>query len=306
LARNDDVVLSVLGLGTGLALFYRGFRDLQLRRFIDGLATSKARSMAMGTVELSGTAELAHPLTDPIYGRPCAYYRIVVREQHGSGKRRRWVTIYEKDSSQHPFLLVDETGKVPVYPARAATYFRHAIDTTSSWLGSLFSEVDPMVARFLGGLSAGRGAPLHITADFLRPDDPVYVAGYAVPADQPFTWTENALRGAKLSLAQLSKRLKSDAARMKALDADNDGQIDAAEWDAGLARYRAELESAQPAAEAASGVIVRASPEGFLLLADRNEKVLIEELGQTAAWKIFGGPALTIGCSLYLFFRFFQ
>jgi len=67
-ARVD--VFAGVGLGLGLWLFYSGFKDLRLRRTISGLATSKARSLAMGLVELSGRTEGLDPLQDPIYQLP--------------------------------------------------------------------------------------------------------------------------------------------------------------------------------------------------------------------------------------------
>ncbi len=300
MSRNDgrDVVAALFGLGFGVWHFYKGFERLKLRRRIEGLATSKVRSMAMGTVELSGRAQRAAELFDPIYKEPCALYRVEVEERRGSGKNRRWVSVYSADSCAHPFFLEDETGRVPVFPAGAELLVSRDVDGRSGF----FSNGDPAVTRFLEGLGAGGffGKELRVRADIIRPDDPVHVVGYAVPADDPLRLSEKVSRALKAPLHELARRLKADAARMRRIDLDGDGRLSAFEWDIGLEAYRREHEQAAPAEPPASGALVRADPEGFLFISDKHEEDCLGELGWRASLGIFGGPALALACAAYL------
>src|SRR5688500_10137500 len=106
MGRNDgrDVFMAAFGAGWGVWQFFHGFRKLKLKRTIEGLATSKVRSMAMGTVELSGVARCASQILDPIYQQLCALYKVVVQEYRRSGKSGSWHTIYERDSCAQPFF----------------------------------------------------------------------------------------------------------------------------------------------------------------------------------------------------------
>ena len=48
----QTTVLAVAGTVTGSVLFWRGFRDLALKRLLDNTPTARVRSMAMGLVEV--------------------------------------------------------------------------------------------------------------------------------------------------------------------------------------------------------------------------------------------------------------
>jgi hypothetical protein len=182
-SKSDDIGLAVMGLGIGAAAFLHGFKDLKLKRTIEALATSKVRSMAMGTVELSGRAELLVPLLDPIFQEPCAFFQIRVEEQRGTGRNSRWVTLFQSDSLSQPFLLTDETGAVPVMPAGVELYCRE--EPGCGWASSVFGGADPRVAAFLSGLPGRTGSQTRLSAHILRRDEPVYVLGFASPLDAP-------------------------------------------------------------------------------------------------------------------------
>lgn len=308
MARDgDDILLAAFGCGAGLWMFRKGFSALKLKRTVAGMATSKVRSMAMGTVELAGRAELLSPLEDPIYRSPCAYFQVVVEEQRGHGKKRRWVTIHRSDSAAHPFLLADDTGRVAVLPAHAELYCRKDVERTCSWGMSLFSGGgDPRVDAFVRSVPGRTSGPARVTAYILREGDPLYVLGYAAPLDRPLKPLERVQRRVERSLQDLARMLKSDPRRMRALDVNGDGRVDVDEWDAGLARLKNELErrrlkedllGPQPAA------LVRRSPEGLLVISDGSERELLSRLSGDAFLNIFGGPALTVGCAAYLAHR---
>src|SRR5947209_2323133 len=64
---NDLDAIAVLGLIIGTGLFMGAFSRHIVHWRMKITATSKVRSMAIGLVELSGTAENMKPMVDPIY-----------------------------------------------------------------------------------------------------------------------------------------------------------------------------------------------------------------------------------------------
>lgn len=292
---------AALGLGAGLWIFYQGFKALKLKRIITGLATSKIRSLAMGTVELFGKAASLKPLSDPIYERPCVYYQIDVKEERGSGKRKRWVHVYHTDSAQHPFLLVDETGAAFVSAVGAEVHLEKDVDAKTGFFDKLFSSADEATLKFAMSVPGRTRDRLHVEAYIVREVEPMYVLGYAVPADQPLTLMEQAVHKVKQSLQDIARRLKSDPLRMKTLDKNKDGTVDAEEWDEGLLALKSEMENpSSPLQKTTVSALIRKSPEGLLILADKSEKDLVRDLGLQAPFQIFLGAAIAIGCAYYL------
>ena len=330
---GDDGELAVYCaalIGFGVYQFYRGLRELRLRRLIEEMSTSKIRSLAMGLVEVCGRALPMVTLKDPVYELPCVYFRVVAKEQRGSGKQKRWVTIFENGTDHIPFFLEDDTGRVLISASKAQTYLETDIDLTVT--PSLFStDANDPVSRFVARLPGSGARPVSIKASIIREQETAYVLGYAVPAQSPFTLREKISprmpEKVRLSLAEIARRLKADSRRMRALDKNGDKQVDAEEWDAGLRAFQKELEAiqAEPAAEPAPApaaptpaapppaaeppplasipaVLGRASPDGLLVIADKEEQALLAHLGRWSMLKIISGPVLTLlACAaLYL------
>ncbi len=307
MAKDDLIVESFFGLGAGFWMFYSGFKGLRLKRLIEEIPTSKVRSAAMGTVELAGTASPVTLLIDPLYQKPCVFYRIKVEEERGSGKRRHWVTIHTADSSNRPFWLQDETGRALILPAGADTRFKTDLCAKTGLFGS-----DPVATRYIASVAGSSLSSRRLSAEIIREGDPFYALGYACPMEEPMGKAESVSRRFTLPFHELARRLKADPAKMKALDKNQDGSIDAEEWEEGLRKFKQklELEAAleKPAAEAprpaVSGICVRQSPEGLLLLADTAERELVSSMGASAFLMIFLGPVVTVAAAAYLAWKF--
>jgi hypothetical protein len=180
-------------------------------------------------------------LADPIFGKECAYYRVVVEEERGSEKDRHWVTIFSQDSSGTPFLIEDSTGLARVCPAKAELQFAPEVNTTSSALMRGFRD-DP-VSRFLASLGGSWGTR-KITAHILREGHPLFLVGFAAPSP-------SAPLGIRPSARDAARELKNDPVEMKKLDTNQDGVVDSAEWEAGVARKMRELNASADARTAA-------------------------------------------------------
>jgi hypothetical protein len=98
----------------GPILFVRGFLAFRRRRLIADTPPSKIRSMAMGLVEVTGTAVPRSQIEAPFSGKPCAYWHVDI----SSRSRNGWDVIHRNTSSQ-PFYLRDETGLALVFPEGA-------------------------------------------------------------------------------------------------------------------------------------------------------------------------------------------
>ncbi len=306
-------------IGLGGFFFFTGFRKLRLRRKAIGLATSRARSMAMGTVELSGIADKYVEATDPIFKMPCAYYHIKVEERRGSGKNRHWVTVL-KDQSPQPFFCKDTTGRVLILPKEAGLHFRDPI-VLSGGAGFLNRPLFTTKATPSSG-SASRdylarwNSNHRITAHIIREGDPVYVIGCALPTRECLNASSGPVAPALPGDIAMAANLKKDAARMKEMDANKDGHVDAQEWEEGMAKYKRFLEmkhahETELAKEEREKKMAAADPLEFsgivtstaeveMILAS-SEEDLVSRLGVGAFLGVFGGgAALILGLILLL------
>ncbi|MDD3726643.1 MAG: hypothetical protein PHI44_05555 [Candidatus Ratteibacteria bacterium] len=122
---NTDVetkilIWSVIGVFAGIYLFFNGFRKLWKKRLIQNIPTSKIRSIAMGLVEINGTAVADVLLTGPYTKSPCVFYHILAEHLVRTQKSTYWVKELEM-KSDIPFFVKDDTGVVMIDPAGAET-----------------------------------------------------------------------------------------------------------------------------------------------------------------------------------------
>jgi hypothetical protein len=106
---NQSMFWSVLGLGMGPYLFYRGFALYRRKRFIEDIPRSPIRSAAIGAVEISGKAVGPYTLVAPLTKRDCLFYRVVIRFL--AKKKPPFV-----DEVCAPLFVDDGTGELMIYP----------------------------------------------------------------------------------------------------------------------------------------------------------------------------------------------
>ncbi|HUR69590.1 MAG TPA: GIDE domain-containing protein [Candidatus Thermoplasmatota archaeon] len=112
-------------LVAGAALFGGAWWAYGRRRAIADTPTSNVRSMAIGPVELQGTAAAApgrELLRAPFTDEPCVYWEYKVEEQRTrhtkNGTQTYWATV-ESGRSKAPIGLRDETGVATIDPEGA-------------------------------------------------------------------------------------------------------------------------------------------------------------------------------------------
>lgn len=279
----------VVTAGFGVWLFYDGFKKLWLHRKARGLPTAKIHAAAMGTVEVCGRALSAAPLTDPIFGRPCVFYRITIKVPERFG----WRTCEQVDSAETPFYLEDDTGCAMIDPAKAEIHLGSRVCAQSGFGET--KDPEPLVAAYLKQLKKQYGL-VKFEADIIREGFPIYALGVARPAAKI-----GETRVRPISLRDVVRRLKGDSARMAAMDENDDGRLAQEEWDRGLAAYRKELaESGATETVPLANIAVGTGPQQKLVLADSEEQ-LFGKLAKLSLYQIAGGPLLTAAALLYLF-----
>ena len=183
--NNDDGFgVGAMLIIIGLVMFYNSLKNLKIKRLIENVPTSKARSVAMGLVELKGKIENRNKtLTDPFDGKDCVYWHIHIQQYMKRGKRRTWVTRH-KAKKQVPFYLTDQTGSVLVNMQGAnsknvkrdneyesAMFFS---DDIPSKVEDYCNKENVKLRGWLGGKKRMR-----FRVTYLEPNDDIYIIGSA-------------------------------------------------------------------------------------------------------------------------------
>jgi hypothetical protein len=121
MSRSDPTGALLLGTGAGLWIFFKGFRVFREFKIVADTPRMPIRSLAMGLVQIRGTAQTDQLIPSPITHTPCCFYQVKIEhyktDSHGSGS---W-THYRTDMDGAKFYLQDQTGKV-VIDSYAAEY----------------------------------------------------------------------------------------------------------------------------------------------------------------------------------------
>jgi len=166
-------LLSALGFG----VIYAASKGFKRDRLITDTPTSKARSMAVGRVELYGIAlpYEEKKLKTPFGGRDCIWCQWIVetllpsREHH----EKAYVTLKE-GVLPGLFYLQDETGKVLVY-SRGADVDAKYTQRYDRWKTG--DAHDFLVNE---GITTENTPTLRLTESYIAPYDKVYVLGTAM------------------------------------------------------------------------------------------------------------------------------
>ena len=183
--NNDDGFgVGAVLIIVGLIMFYNSLKNLKIKRLIENVPTSKARSVAMGLAELKGKIESRNKtLTDPFDGKDCVYWHIHIQQYMKRGKRRTWVTRH-KAKKQVPFYLTDQTGSVLVNMQGANL---KNVDRDNEYESAMFfsDDIPPKVedycnkenVKLRGWLGGKKRMRFRVT--YLEPNDDIYIIGSA-------------------------------------------------------------------------------------------------------------------------------
>ncbi len=199
-------------------------------RTIEDTPTARVRSAHQGYVELAGTAVKmeGEPILAPLTGQECCWYRYKV-ERRGD---KHWHTV-EKGSSEHLFLLQDNTGECIIDPDEADVTPEH----TDVWHGnsstpSTYTGNTTVPGRFwklakILGQHTTFGSRYRYTESRIHHQDPLYAIGLFKSLDEM-----DHMQQREEITRELLRDWKQDQAGLRLeFDRNRDGRIDAAEWE---------------------------------------------------------------------------
>ena len=250
---------SLAALGFGTWSFVAGFRALRLQRIIQTTPTARARSLAMGLVELQGRVLGRSRVTAPFTGRSCAWWEVELQTVRRSRRgMSTWSTVH-REQSGNPFYLEDETGRVMVYPQGASISAGHIVQEQTGGFGvpepyAGFMEARGLPLRHLWSLG-----PMRFQERTLEEGTSVYVLGRACPRPQAVAVSMD------------------DEVALEATGTDAIGAAHVRSHDTGC-----------------SAVIRRGARDPAFLISDRSEKTMTLEYGLRAFAGLIGGPLLAL------------
>ncbi|HYM41855.1 MAG TPA: GIDE domain-containing protein [Steroidobacteraceae bacterium] len=269
-AQHYQLIAAAAG-AAALFCLYSFFRALRRDRLLADTPLVHIRSAAQGYVKVTGHTRAAGPAPTaaPLSRRPCVWWDFkVAREERDSRGRVEWRTV-ESATSVETFVLADDDAECLVGPVRA--------------------EVTPTVHNtWYGSESRPLGGP-----------PPVNVALLA----GPYRYTEKLIEvGAALCVmgelrsrsetgdlaAALAAKLhewKQDPQRLlERFDADHDGQLSAAEWEAARTAAAQECEAQQLSSDIARVSVISEPADGRPYLIAPLSPERLERRERLRAW----------------------
>jgi len=290
---NMDVILIFFGIGVWF--FFWGFMRLRRKRKIEDIPTSTVRGLAMGLVELIGTAKKKNAVISPLTKTECTFYRYTVERYQHSRRSGRWVVIAKGDSYATPLWLDDGTGKALIFPQGAELMMPVSFEFTTAFGGKLPASLEEFLRNnnirygtFFGS-SRMRFREWHIFEG-----EKVYVMGTASASSVEV----DPMEAHKNNLIFRLEALKQDSDKMADVDIDKDGKVSVEEWDAAVRKaeqglLEEELKAAPPEGQL-DAVVSKGNNKEVFIISNYSQKDLIKNLTWQAVSGVFGGAALSI------------
>lgn len=278
--QHPEVIAACAGVGALLCL-YGFFRRMRRDRLLANTPVLHIRSAAQGYVKFQGEARPAGaaPTAAPLSGRPCVWWDFKVCEKYRDSKgREEWRQI-EAATSVEPFVLADEDAECLVGPVRAEV----TPSQVNIWYGIGVRPVSgpPAVSTLL--MSSGS---YRYTEKLLDVGAEVCVAGELRSHSETGDLAD-------AIAAKLHEWKQDQASLLKRFDADHDGVLNAAEWEAARAAAATECEGQklQSAITRTSIVSQPTDDRPFLISTAGAERM--EKREWRMAWLYF---AIGLGC----------
>ncbi len=218
---------AALCAAVALWALYRCLRNLWRNRLVADTPLTRIRSAAQGYVKVSGRAAAVNdkPLAAPLSSRPCVWWRYQVDQKTRNAKgETRWATI-ESGTSVDLFVLADGDDTCLVGPVNAEI----TATTHNVWYGALPRPAGAPMSSALPQVGDFR-----YTEDLLSTGDRLSVLGELC--------SHSEICNPDDSVAALLHQWKQDQKSLLArFDKDQDGRLDAGEWEA--VQRAAEVES---------------------------------------------------------------
>lgn len=290
---NMDVILIFFGIGVWF--FFWGFMRLRRKRKIEDIPTSTVRGLAMGLVELIGTAKKKNAVTSPLTKIECTFYRYTVERYHHSRRSGHWVAIAKGDSYATPLWLDDGTGKALIFPQGAELIMPVNFEFTTGFGVNLPANLE----EFLRNNNIKHGTFFNSSKMRFREwhifeGEKIYVMGTAAASSVEVDLME----AHKNNLIFRLEALKQNSEKMAGVDVDKDGKISVEEWDAAVKKAEQDLLEEELKAAPLQGqldaVVSKGNSKEVFIISNYSQKLLIQNLTWQAISGVFGGAALSI------------
>ncbi len=116
---NVQFGLLAIGVLSGVFWFFKGFVIFWKFRVVADVPVTPIRGMAMGPVQIEGTAVGEKTLLSPVTRVPCFFYKVEIERWTSDGRGSGSWVHYLTDRAWVPFYLQDQTGRVRVDPRGA-------------------------------------------------------------------------------------------------------------------------------------------------------------------------------------------
>jgi hypothetical protein len=271
--HNPALVAAIAGAGALLCL-WGFFRRLRRDRLLADTPVVHIRSAAQGYVKVQGHARPAGaaPTMAPLSGRPCVWWDFKVDEQQRDSRDRVEWRAVESATSVELFVLADDDAQCLVGPVRAEV----TPSRVNIWYGN--------TSRPMGGPPPVNTAllmgPFRYTEQLLEVGAQVCVVGELRSHSETGDL-------AAATAARLHEWKQDQPSLLKRFDADHDGHLSAAEWEAArqAAARECEAQKLQSSIERVSVVSEPADGRPFLISPLGPERM--EKRERRMAWLYF-------------------
>ncbi|MGO9804283.1 MAG: GIDE domain-containing protein [Steroidobacteraceae bacterium] len=271
--HNPALIGAVAGAGALFCLF-EFFRRLRRDRLLADTPLVHIRSAAQGYVKVAGSVQPAGPAPTaaPLSSRACVWWDFKVAEQHRDSRgRSEWRTV-ESATSVELFVLADDDAQCLVGPVKAEV----TPSRVNTWYGN---ESRPM-----GGPPPVNTAllmgPYRYTESLLEVRTQVCVVG------ELRSHSETGDLAAALA-AKLHEWKQDPQRLLERFDADHDGQLNAAEWEAARNAAAKECEAQKLASDIARVSVISEPADGRPFLISPRGPVGMEKREWRMAWLYF-------------------
>ncbi|KGK82996.1 hypothetical protein DP64_10345 [Stutzerimonas degradans] len=258
-------------------------------RHLQDTPTSRIRSAAKGYVELVGVLREsgAAPLTAPLSGQPCLWWRYRIEEYGGTGERRSWRVI-ERGTSEAWLRLADASGECLIDPrgAEVLPAWRRV------WTGDQRHPRGLPTHGWLDWLNGGR--QYRYVEERLHAGEPLYAIG-------EFRTFGGGRQGLDQQRAQAEviRQWKGDfAGLLRRFDRDGDGRLDEQEWHRVRLAAGLEAEDRHRTASSAPAIAHLTRPQQAqpFVLSSHGEEVLARRF----YWQAAAAALACLGGALWL------
>lgn len=245
---DDQIIFGlIICCGTPYAL-YAYVKNLRRARLIEDIPTSRIRSAAQGFVELEGHGRTLPEsrILAPMTGSPCLWWRYIIEKKVSNGKRTRWQVVETKTSTAL-FMLEDDTGSCLIDPEGAEVHpsIKHSWHGRSHW---------PTKGPLTSGFSLF--SSYRYTEERIPPDTFLYLLGlFRTQRASDGHFDENS------EVSALMREWKQDRETLlRRFDINQDGDIDAREWEAARRVALKRVREAQLEKTTATGLHILSRP----------------------------------------------